>query len=79
MVGIKGNPEDVNRRVDCDVILAEVRETSRKPDEIYRIIERACPGAPKVLHAAAAAGDFAAAGGAVCQTSQLRAQLAEPR
>ncbi|KAK2981908.1 hypothetical protein RJ640_019128 [Escallonia rubra] len=32
LVGIKGNPE-VNRNIDTDVIVAEVRETSRKPDE----------------------------------------------
>lgn len=35
LVGIKGNP-NLNRNIDCDVILSEVRETSRKPDEIYR-------------------------------------------
>lgn len=33
LVGIKGNPE-VNRNIDTDVIVAEVRETSRKPDEV---------------------------------------------
>lgn len=27
-----------------DVIVSEVRETSRKPDEIYWIIERIAPG-----------------------------------
>jgi len=43
LIGVKGNPE-VNRKIDCDVILAEVRETSRKPDEIYNIIERLSPG-----------------------------------
>jgi mRNA (2'-O-methyladenosine-N6-)-methyltransferase len=36
LVGIKGSPE-VNRNIDTDVIVAEVRETSRKPDEV-RII-----------------------------------------
>lgn len=35
LVGIKGNPE-VNRNIDTDVIVAEVRETSRKPDEVSR-------------------------------------------
>jgi len=30
------------------VIVSEVRETSRKPDEIYRIIERMKPGGVKV-------------------------------
>ncbi|GJV74642.1 N6-adenosine-methyltransferase MT-A70-like protein [Tanacetum coccineum] len=33
LVGIKGDPI-VNRNIDTDVIVAEVRETSRKPDEI---------------------------------------------
>ena len=35
LVGIKGNPE-VNRNIDTDVIVAEVRETSRKPDEVRK-------------------------------------------
>ncbi|EUD65359.1 mRNA (2'-O-methyladenosine-N6-)-methyltransferase [Plasmodium inui San Antonio 1] len=42
LVGIKGNPI-VNRNIDCNVIVSEVRETSRKPDEIYSLIERMCP------------------------------------
>ncbi|CRH03153.1 mRNA (N6-adenosine)-methyltransferase, putative [Plasmodium relictum] len=42
LVGIKGNPV-INRNIDCNVIVSEVRETSRKPDEIYSIIERLCP------------------------------------
>lgn len=46
LVGVKGNPK-VNRNVDCDVIVAKVRETSRKPDEIYSIIERMSPGGRK--------------------------------
>lgn len=33
LVGIKGNPE-INKNIDTDVIVAEVRETSRKPDEV---------------------------------------------
>ena len=33
LVGIKGQPE-VNRNIDTDVLVAEVRETSRKPDEV---------------------------------------------
>ncbi|KAA8526099.1 hypothetical protein F0562_007801 [Nyssa sinensis] len=36
LVGIKGNPE-VNRNIDTDVIVAEVRETSRKPDEVSKL------------------------------------------
>lgn len=47
MIGIKGNP-NINRNVDCDVIVSEVRETSRKPDEIYRLIERMCPDGLKL-------------------------------
>lgn len=41
-MGVKGNPK-INRGMECDVIVSEVRETSRKPDEIYRMIERICP------------------------------------
>jgi mRNA (2'-O-methyladenosine-N6-)-methyltransferase len=47
LVGLKGNPK-LNRHIDCDVIVAEVRETSRKPDEIYGIIERLSPGTRKL-------------------------------
>jgi mRNA (2'-O-methyladenosine-N6-)-methyltransferase len=47
LIGVKGTPP-VNRNVDCDVIVAEVRETSRKPDEIYGILERLAPGARKL-------------------------------
>lgn len=48
LVGIKGNPKDINRALDCDVIVAEVRATSHKPDEIYGIIERLSPGTRKI-------------------------------
>ncbi|XP_054169069.1 N6-adenosine-methyltransferase catalytic subunit-like [Oppia nitens] len=48
LVGIKGNPPDINRGLDCDVIVAEVRATSHKPDEIYGIIERLSPGTRKL-------------------------------
>ncbi|KAG9084370.1 N6-adenosine-methyltransferase subunit mettl3 [Ceratobasidium sp. 392] len=47
----KGNlvwPSWVNRGIDCDVIVSEVRETSRKPDEVYGMIERMCPGGRKI-------------------------------
>ena len=47
LVGIKGNPSII-RALDCDVIVSEVRETSRKPDEIYGLIERMCPNGKKV-------------------------------
>ncbi|KZW03694.1 MT-A70-domain-containing protein [Exidia glandulosa HHB12029] len=41
-------PSWVNRGVDTDVIVSEVRETSRKPDEVYGLIERMCPGGRKL-------------------------------
>ncbi|XP_055388731.1 LOW QUALITY PROTEIN: N6-adenosine-methyltransferase subunit METTL3-like [Condylostylus longicornis] len=47
LVGIKGDPK-LNRHLDTDLIVAEVRETSRKPDEVYRIIERLCPWSLKL-------------------------------
>ncbi|OON18809.1 MT-A70 protein [Opisthorchis viverrini] len=48
LVGVKGKPQGVNRGLDCDVIVSEVRETSHKPDEIYGIIERLSPGTRKL-------------------------------
>ncbi|XP_047035382.1 N6-adenosine-methyltransferase catalytic subunit [Helicoverpa armigera] len=48
LVGMKGSPENLNRGLDCDVIVAEVRATSHKPDEIYGIIERLSPGTRKI-------------------------------
>ncbi|XP_024017576.1 N6-adenosine-methyltransferase MT-A70-like [Morus notabilis] len=47
LVGIKGDPE-VNRNIDTDVIVAEVRETSRKPDEMYPMLERISPRTRKL-------------------------------
>ncbi|XP_076659107.1 methyltransferase like 3 [Halictus rubicundus] len=47
LVGMKGNPR-INRGLDSDVIVAEVRATSHKPDEIYGIIERMSPGTKKI-------------------------------
>ncbi|KAG0490290.1 hypothetical protein HPP92_007153 [Vanilla planifolia] len=47
LVGIKGNPE-VNRNIDTDVIVAEARETSRKPDEMYPMLERISPRTRKL-------------------------------
>jgi hypothetical protein len=46
-VGRKGSPT-VNTHIDCDIIVSEVREKSRKPDEIYGIAERLSPGARKI-------------------------------
>lgn len=45
---MKGNPTNLNRGLDSDVIVAEVRATSHKPDEIYGIIERLSPGTRKI-------------------------------
>ena len=47
LVGEKGKL-GLNRGLDCDVIVAEVRATSHKPDEIYGIIERLSPGTRKI-------------------------------
>ncbi|XP_047341303.1 N6-adenosine-methyltransferase MT-A70-like [Impatiens glandulifera] len=47
LIGIKGNPE-VNRNIDTDVVVAEVRETSRKPDEMYPMLERISPRTRKL-------------------------------
>merc|ERR1712079_729740 len=47
LVGVKGQLV-LNRGLDCDVIVAEVRATSHKPDEIYGIIERLSPGTRKI-------------------------------
>ncbi|KAG8995267.1 hypothetical protein FRB90_000217 [Tulasnella sp. 427] len=57
LVGLKTNldeegnlrwPKWLNRGLDVDVIVSEVRETSRKPDEVYGLIERMCPGGRKL-------------------------------
>eukprot|EP01062_Namystynia_karyoxenos_P022476 TRINITY_DN1863_c0_g1_i1.p1 TRINITY_DN1863_c0_g1~~TRINITY_DN1863_c0_g1_i1.p1 ORF type:complete len:705 (+),score=263.29 TRINITY_DN1863_c0_g1_i1:78-2117(+) len=47
LIAIKGNPQ-LNAGVDCDVLATEVRETSRKPDEVYGMIERLCPDGRKL-------------------------------
>ena len=47
LVGAKGDPA-MNKGIDTDVIVAEVRATSHKPDEIYGVIERLSPGTRKV-------------------------------
>jgi mRNA (2'-O-methyladenosine-N6-)-methyltransferase len=47
LVGVKGNPK-ANRFLDCDVLVSEVRETSRKPDEVYGLIDRLSPGTRKL-------------------------------
>ncbi|XP_072314598.1 N(6)-adenosine-methyltransferase subunit METTL3 [Eucyclogobius newberryi] len=48
LVGVKGSTHGFNRGLDCDVIVAEVRSTSHKPDEIYGMIERLSPGTRKI-------------------------------
>ncbi|XP_063690845.1 N6-adenosine-methyltransferase subunit METTL3-like [Bolinopsis microptera] len=48
LVGVKGNPKNFNRGLDCDLIVSEVRDTSHKPDEIYGMIERLSPGTRKL-------------------------------
>lgn len=48
LVGVKGECRKFNRGLDCDVLVAEVRQTSHKPDEIYGVIERLAPGTRKI-------------------------------
>ncbi|KAL7668025.1 hypothetical protein ACOME3_008743 [Neoechinorhynchus agilis] len=53
LVAVKGNLatskfDEFYPGIDCDVIVSEVRATSRKPDEIYGIIERLSPGTRKI-------------------------------
>lgn len=40
LVGVKGNPIWLTSKVDLDIVVSNTRETSRKPDEIYDIVER---------------------------------------
>lgn len=48
LVGVKGNPR-AHCGIDTDVIVAPVREPmSRKPDEIYGMIDRLMPNARKI-------------------------------
>ncbi|KAJ1955437.1 methyltransferase [Dispira parvispora] len=49
LVGVKGNPHPwLHCGLDCDVIVSEVRETSRKPDQVYGMIDRLSPGTRKL-------------------------------
>ena len=48
LLGVKGALAGLNAGVDCDVVVAEVRETSRKPDEVYSLLERLSPGSRKL-------------------------------
>ena len=48
LIGVKGEPTGCNIGIDCDVIVAEVRATSHKPDEVYGLIERLSPGTRKI-------------------------------
>ena len=49
LVGVKGDPplgaEQHGFRRDCDVLVSELRESSRKPEEIYGVAQRLWPGA----------------------------------
>eukprot|EP01018_Ginkgo_biloba_P029512 Gb_22675 [translate_table: standard] len=47
IVAIKGSPK-LHRNLDTDVIVSQARESSQKPDEIYSLIERMCPGSRKL-------------------------------
>ena len=39
-MGVKGNPVWLNRKIDIDFIVSGTRETLRKPDELYGIVDR---------------------------------------
>ncbi len=41
-------PDWIKRGLSTDVIVSEVRDTSRKPDELYGMIEKLCPGGRKL-------------------------------
>jgi len=49
LIGVKGDPplgaEQHGFRRDCDVLVSELRESSRKPEEIYGVAQRLWPGA----------------------------------
>eukprot|EP01062_Namystynia_karyoxenos_P022477 TRINITY_DN1863_c0_g2_i1.p1 TRINITY_DN1863_c0_g2~~TRINITY_DN1863_c0_g2_i1.p1 ORF type:complete len:731 (+),score=273.52 TRINITY_DN1863_c0_g2_i1:70-2193(+) len=47
LIAVKGHPA-INRGLDSDVLVSVPRETSRKPDEIYGMIERLCPDGRKL-------------------------------
>jgi len=36
------------RCLDTDIVVQEVRETSRKPDEVYGLIDQMCPSGRKI-------------------------------
>jgi mRNA (2'-O-methyladenosine-N6-)-methyltransferase len=40
IIGVKGDPEWLDKLIDVDYIVSQTRETSRKPDELYGIVER---------------------------------------
>lgn len=50
LVGMKGNDiKWLNKGIDSQILISSTRETSRKPDEIYGIVERMCsPGVRKL-------------------------------
>ncbi len=40
IVGVKGTPKWLNKNIEGDVLVSGTRETSRKPDELYGMVER---------------------------------------
>jgi mRNA (2'-O-methyladenosine-N6-)-methyltransferase len=48
LVGVKGRPQLHAPGIDCNVIVSQLREISRKPDELYAIIDRLSPGGRKI-------------------------------
>lgn len=50
LVGMKGDDVKwINKGIDAQILISSTRETSRKPDEIYGIVDRMCsPGTRKL-------------------------------
>ncbi|CCH42022.1 N6-adenosine-methyltransferase IME4 [Wickerhamomyces ciferrii] len=40
IIGIKGSPNWLNKNLETDILVSGTRETSRKPDELYGMMER---------------------------------------
>ncbi len=38
-MGVKGDPKWLKKNLDLNYIVAEVRETSRKPDEVISLLQ----------------------------------------
>ena len=49
LVGLKGDAKWLNKSIDAQILISSTRETSRKPDEIYGMVDRmVAPGVKKL-------------------------------